>query len=89
MKYLITDKENGCAFEEYNHDHNEMTCCRAKTKIKVGNRYVCVYHLSHVLLTDKAPEMKGLDGNHIPFVSDFISLAKGEKVKSQQLDMDF
>jgi hypothetical protein len=61
----------------------------ADATVTVGRKYVCNYHLSHVLMTDAKPELENENGKAVKFKSDFIALAKGEKIKKHQLLMEF
>lgn len=89
MKYKILNKEGNCVFEEYDNISNKMTTCNCKAKVKVGNKYVCNNHLSHVMMTDAKPEMEDSNGKIVKFKSDFLKLTKDIEIKERQLTMEF
>lgn len=89
MKYKIEKKHGQCSFEEYDNVRHEKCNCMKDSTVTVGRKYVCNYHLPHVLMVDSKPEMENSNGKIVKFKSDFISLAKGEKIKKHQLLMEF
>lgn len=89
MKYKINKKHGQCQFEEYDNEKKEICNCMADSIVTAGRKYVCSYHLPHVLMTDAKPELENMNGKAVKFKSDFISLAKGEKIKKCQLLMEF
>ena len=100
MRYKIITKPGQCSYEEYDKKHFDKTGklkdCGSESTIKVGHKYICINHLSAVMLADKDPEMedhrpkivedkKVKSTITIAFREDFIKLAKGEDVNTKQL----
>lgn len=89
MKYKIMQKRGGCAFEEYDNQKKEICNCGKESNIKVGHKFICLYHLPHIMMSDAKPEMEAANGKTVKFKQDFLKLANGEKVEHEQLLMDF
>lgn len=100
MKFNLTDKEAQCGFKVYDKKSNAMVDCGTITNVFAGNTPICCDHLADALQRDKRPDMEDCRLNKedpenkkgfivIEFVSDFITLAKGNDINIKQTEMNF
>ena len=80
MKYQISKKTGQCFFEEYNKAVKDMDHCGKVTRIKRGQKYVCLEHLKPTICMDKTVLMYDENKDIVRTKQNFLDLAEGLEI---------